>query len=61
MKISYAITVCNELLEIERLLPFLIKNKREQDEIIIFYDTKNGSKSVEEYLRSNSINKVPFR
>ena len=61
MKISYAITVCNELLEIERLLPFLIKNKREQDEIIIFYDTKNGSKSVEEYLRSYSINKVPFR
>jgi hypothetical protein len=61
MKISYAVTVCNELVEIERLLPFLIENKREQDEIVIFFDTKNGSKSVEEYLRSRSVNKVPFR
>jgi len=61
MKISYAVTVCNELLEIERLLPFLIENKREEDEIVIFYDTKNGSKSVEEYLRAKSVNKVPFR
>ncbi len=61
MKISYAVTVCNEIVEIERLLPFLIKNKREQDEIVIFFDTKNGSNSVEEYLRSKSVNKVPFR
>ena len=61
MKISYAVTVCNELLEIERLLPFLLKNKRDIDEIIVFYDTKNGSKSVEEYLRSRSVNKVGFR
>ena len=61
MKISYAVTVCNEIVEIERLLPFLIENKRKQDEIVIFYDTKNGSKSVEEYLRSRSVNKVPFR
>ena len=61
MRISYAITVCNELLEIERLLPFLIKNKREQDEIVIFFDTKNGSKSVEDYLRAKSVNTAPFR
>jgi len=61
MRISYAVTVCNELLEIERLLPFLIENKREQDEIVIFYDTKNGSKSVEDYLRAKSVNTVPFR
>lgn len=61
MRISYAVTVCNEIVEIERLLPFLIENKREQDEIVIFYDTKNGSKSVEDYLRSRSVNKVPFR
>jgi len=61
MKISYAVTVCNELLELQRLLPFLIKNKRKIDEIVIFYDTKNGSKSVEEYLRAKSINTVPFR
>tara|TARA_B110000503_G_scaffold42309_1_gene69331 strand:+ start:1561 stop:2184 length:624 start_codon:yes stop_codon:yes gene_type:complete len=61
MKLSYAITVCNELEEIQRLLPFLIENKRDIDEIVVFYDTKNGSKSVEEYLRSRSVDKVPFR
>ena len=61
MKISYAVTVCNELLELQRLLSFLIENKREVDEIVVFYDTKNGSKSVEEYLRARSVNKVPFR
>jgi len=61
MKISYAVTVCNELVEIQRLLPFLIENKKSQDEIVIFYDTRNGSKQVEEYLRAQSINAVPFR
>jgi hypothetical protein len=54
MKISYAITVCNELVEIQRLLPFLIENKRKQDEIVIFYDSNNGSKNVEDYLRAKS-------
>ena len=61
MKISYAITVCNELVEIQRLLPFLIENKREVDEIVIFYDTNNGSKSVEDYLRAQSVNATKFR
>lgn len=61
MKISYAITVCNELVEIQRLLPFLIENKREVDEIVIFYDTNNGSKSVEDYLRAQSVNVTKFR
>ena len=54
MKLSYAITVCNELVEIQRLLPFLIENKRKEDEIVIFYDSNNGSKQVEEYLRAKS-------
>jgi hypothetical protein len=62
MKISYAITVCNELVEIQRLLPFLIENKRKQDEIIVFYDSNNGSKSVDEYLRTQSQSTfAPFR
>jgi hypothetical protein len=52
MKISYAITVCNELEEIKQLLPFLIKNKREEDEIVVFFDSINGSEDVEKYLRS---------
>jgi glycosyltransferase involved in cell wall biosynthesis len=39
MKISYAITVCNELQEIQRLLDFLIKHKQENDEIVVLLDT----------------------
>ena len=62
MKISYAVTVCNELVEIQRLLPFLIENKRKVDEIIVFYDSNNGSKSVDEYLRTQSQSTfAPFR
>ena len=42
MKISYAITVCNEFVEIQRLITFLLKNKRSEDEIVVLVDmTKN--------------------
>jgi glycosyltransferase involved in cell wall biosynthesis len=42
MKISYAITVCNEFIEIQRLLTFLLEHKRPQDEIVVLVDlTKN--------------------
>jgi len=42
MRISYAITVCNEFVEIQRLITFLFKNKRPQDEIVVLVDmTKN--------------------
>jgi hypothetical protein len=57
MKISYAIIVCNEFTEIQRLLSFLLNIKREEDEIVILYDEANGDSSIEEYLRANSINK----
>ena len=50
MKISFAITVCNELEEIKKLLPFLLEHKRNEDEIVILYDEKNGSSEVLEYL-----------
>ena len=56
MKISYAITVCNEFVEIQKLIPFILKYKRPIDEIIVLYDQKNGSEGVEEYLRSHSVN-----
>jgi len=56
MKISYAITVCNEAVEIQRLVSFLLENKRYEDEIVILFDSKNGTNTVEEYLRSHSIN-----
>ena len=42
MKLSYAITVCDEFLEIQRLLSFIITNKRIQDEVVVLVDlTKN--------------------
>ena len=49
MKISYAITVCNELEEIKHLVSFLLLHKREEDEVIILFDDK-GTKEVWEYL-----------
>jgi hypothetical protein len=49
MKISYAVTVKDELSEIKRLIEFLLKHKRTEDEIVILYDT-NGSFEVYDYL-----------
>jgi len=57
MKISYAITVCNEFLEIQKLIPFLLENKRVQDEIVILFDQKNGNPEVLSYLLK--FNKLP--
>ena len=50
MKISYAIPVCNEIEEIKRLLEFLIKTKRAQDEIVIVIDEQNGTEEVKDYV-----------
>ena len=38
MKISYAITVCNEIEEIKHLIPFLLEHKRDEDEIVVQQD-----------------------
>ncbi len=51
MKLSYAITVKDELEEVTRLIEFLIKHKRTEDEIIILFDT-GGSVDVHVYLDS---------
>lgn len=56
MKISYAITVCTELAEIQRLVSTLLRLKRSEDEIVILFDGKNGIEEVEDYLRAHSIN-----
>ena len=50
MKISYAITVCNELKESQRLIPFLLENKCDGDEIVVLFDKKSGTAEVWEYL-----------
>jgi hypothetical protein len=56
MKISYAVTVCNEFTEIQKLIPYLLDNIRPDDEIVVLYDSKNGDEKVEEYLRAKSVN-----
>ena len=56
MKISYAITVCNEFEEIQRLINFLLKNKRPEDEIVVLYDINNGHEGIEQFLRAKSVN-----
>jgi hypothetical protein len=46
MKISYAITVCNELEEISRLLNFLHQHKRTEDEICVLLDKPKSSQEL---------------
>lgn len=56
MKITYAITVCNEFLEIQRLIRFLLQHKRHNDNIVVLYDEKNGDIAVEHFLRTHCVN-----
>ncbi|NBQ96823.1 MAG: glycosyltransferase [Microbacteriaceae bacterium] len=51
MKISYAVTVCNEFIEIQRLLNFLLKHKRQQDEIVVLLDTTKADSELISTLR----------
>jgi len=55
MKISYAITVKDEEVEIQKLLGFLLEKKRKEDEIVILFDSKNGTSKVREILNSYSL------
>jgi len=57
MKISYAVTVCNEFDEIQKLILFLLENKRVEDEIVILYDINNGHEGIEQFLKEKSTNK----
>ena len=57
MKISYAITVCDEFIEIQRLINFLLKNKRPEDGIVVLYDINKGHEGIEQFLRAKSVNK----
>jgi hypothetical protein len=57
MKVSFAITVSTEYDEIKKLIPFLIENKRVNDEIVVLYDSKNGDENVLNFLLE--FNKLP--
>ncbi len=50
MKISYAVTVADEIKEIQQLLPLLIQNKLSTDEIVVQYDNQKVTVEVLEYL-----------
>jgi len=50
MKISYAISVCNEHEELKRLLEFLVQNIEENDEIIVQCDQGNTTPEVYKVL-----------
>lgn len=56
MRISYAVTVVDEHLELQRLIDLLLRCKRPEDEIVVLWDTSRKSQAVEEYLRSHSVN-----
>ncbi len=58
MKISYAIPVCNEYKEIEYLLEYLNKHKREQDEIVVQCDQGNTTPEVYDVLKQYSNIKI---
>jgi cellulose synthase/poly-beta-1,6-N-acetylglucosamine synthase-like glycosyltransferase len=60
MKISYGITVKDELVELDRLLNILYLYKRPVDEIVIIFDNKNGSEAVGDYLRARTVSESPF-
>ncbi len=59
MNISYAVTVCNEFIEIQRLLSFLMQNIRKDDEIVVLVDLSKNLQTSEllgylHYLSSNN-------
>jgi hypothetical protein len=54
--ISFSLTVCNEFIEVQRLVQFLLQHKHPQDNIVILYDEANGDPEVENFLRTHSIN-----
>jgi len=55
MKISYAITVCNEQAEIIKLVELLLEHKRPNDEIVVLYDQTNGNSEIPDYLIKHNV------
>ena len=50
INITYAITVCNELEEITKLVDFLKNKIEKEDEILIQYDEDSASEVIKRYL-----------
>lgn len=50
INVTYAITVCNELIEITNLVNFLHPRIKKDDEILIQYDSDSVTSQVKDYL-----------
>ena len=51
INITYAITVCNELEEITKLVDFLQSKIHNEDEILIQYDSDSATQAITDYLK----------
>ena len=51
INITYAITVCNELEEITKLIDFLNSRIDKEDEILIQYDEDSATDAIKNYLK----------
>ena len=60
MTISYAIPVCNEHIELEKLLDFLIKHIDEEDEIVVQCDQGNTTPEVYKVLNELNQSYIEF-
>ena len=60
MKISYAIPVCNEHVELEKLLSFLLEHIDENDEIVVQCDKGNTTNEVYKVLQHPRFNVMEF-
>jgi hypothetical protein len=50
INVTYAITVCNELVEITNLINFLHPRLKKDDEILVQYDLDSATSQVKDYL-----------
>jgi glycosyltransferase involved in cell wall biosynthesis len=50
IRITYGLTVCNEALELERLLSFLIEHKDRRDEIVVLQDVTTIDNAVTDVI-----------
>ena len=60
MQISYAIPVCNEHIELEKLLSFLLKHIDENDEIVVQCDKGNTTDKVYQVLQHPRFKVIEF-
>ena len=60
MKISYAIPVCNEHAELEKLLSFLLEHIDENDEIVVQCDKGNTTDKVYQVLQHPRFKVIEF-